>query len=136
MIRLALPLLLQGAAFSAAAASCGDWLAHEPNSRLPSETGWTISPPAPATAPQATRADGASGRHLPPSCTGAHCHSSPFPPSSPAPIDTFSRSGEKVALALAVAQRDFAERPSRLVEDSAVHPTKGYVPRVEHPPRG
>jgi hypothetical protein len=117
---------------SSSSASCGDWLAHAPNS-------------SPATAPQVAESvsaliagseSGGLNRHRLPQipCTGPKCRNVPTTPDAPIPPAT-SIYLAKFAISCSMTPANVGTRSLAIAAANDARAARGFPELVEHPPR-
>jgi hypothetical protein len=129
---LAVIICAAGLGSSSAHASCGDWLAHSGNSMFAAEDG--AKSPGQTTAASGTKRNGPLERPLSAPCRGLRCSKAPVdssPPSSP----SIEVRIDRIALVTHVSSYGLPEQHFFRRYEVSAHSSKGFLPRIEHPPR-
>jgi len=122
-----------GVAASSAHASCGDWLAHSDNSMRASNARATS--PVQNTATLGTKFGNSARLPLTAPCRGSHCSKSPASPTQPSPPLGSEARFDRLALVTHGSAYDPPERHFCHGCEVGVHSSKGFLPRIDHPPR-
>ncbi len=117
---VAVALIACGVFTSQATASCGDWLADSNQNMASEHANLPLTP--------------LSNSPVPAPCHGPFCQQAPVAPPPAVPVTSVERV-DKLSRALNTLTVDPLAGPSSLLPELAVHPAKGFLPRIEHPPR-
>ena len=113
---------------SSSHATCGDWLAHSDNSMTGAKS------PAQSTTASDTTHNAPLRRPLSAPCHGPHCRKAPAQPTQSLPSSAQLRYDRLPLVALSNSHEP-PERHFRLSYELVVHSSKGFPPRIDHPPR-
>jgi hypothetical protein len=114
--------LISGLA-SSACATCGDWLANPSHSMAGKQSEKSAAKPEVA----------AGHAPLPSPCKGRTCQKAPAAPAPVAPGGI--EQVDKILIAVEASLDDLHFAQFSLAFEADAHPAKGFLPRIEHPPR-
>ncbi|MEX2317570.1 MAG: hypothetical protein WD669_10495 [Pirellulales bacterium] len=111
---------------SVASATCGDWLANPGHSMAGNHSA--------VLADLAKNHDLAGQLPAKAPCKGPMCQKRPAAPAPTVPTTVLERI-DKLGIAIHSEMGDLLLMQFALAPESDVHPAKGFLPRIEHPPR-